>query len=505
MKRTSAEVEQQKRYLQKMLHKPHHQQPRLEEKESLMEISKLSKMEQSLNCTKLSTSGLTQPQKPKARASLLLAERYLPRQLRIQKDNLDGNITRPCPTKRDGFSRLDGSWDKMPVLLNKQSVEKKPDKCSKGSLDLVKNSPSFSSLLKPVVHRPSLQAVLKVGEEILSKSLEQQNKHDQPKVHHPAHRKSPSGASVIEKIAEKITFENKLLIKPKYRGSLLLPTKQDECLIAIDGAEDRSVGGCQTLRKKVAADAQSSLVAMKRHSTLRNPFVVGRTPTGGEAVVKSLNIPGDSKLESIVNNVSACTMMQTRENEKHPSLCGLASKRCKNIVGVLQNIDRRIQEEKNAKSQRQIRHRRVLSDVYETAGKLLNFSTDGEQVLQNLGTGRSGSLVRLKNPVKQTAQLILQHPDNTEIGSNQVPSQLQNSFKDSGILKTHEKWDLTSPNGTKVASETTKCTQIHSASTSDLCSWLLSDPFTNLITTAPKSTESDKQTAISGPNTNRNS
>lgn len=504
VKRTSVEVEQQKHYLQKMLQKPQHLQLRADERESMMEISRQSKMELSLNCTKNSKPGVTQPERPKHRASLLMAERYLPRQLRTQKDNQESTLVRPYPTQRDGLSRLDGSWDKMPVLLNKQSVEKKAEKSCKGSLDLVKNSPSFSNLLKPVVHRASLQAVLKVGEEILSKSTDQQNKPDQPKACHPAHRKSPSGVSVIEKIAEKIAFENKLLIKPKYRGSLLLPSKQEECLIAIDGAGDQSVVGSQTLRKKATGDAQSSLVAMKRHSTLRNPFLVGKTPIGVEGAVKSLNIPGDSKIETTVNNASACATIQTTGADMmQTSLSGLASKRCKNIVGVLQNIDKRIQEQQNAKSQRQIRHRRVLSDVYETAGKLLNFSTDEVRVLQNVGTGRSGSLVRLKIPVKNTAQLILQNTENTEIGSNQHYIQQQREVRLTHNSKIQEKRDIASPQGTKFSSETTKCTQLHSASTSDLCSWLLSDPFTNLITIAPKSTESDKQTTGTVSNLNR--
>lgn len=477
-----------KRYLKQLLAKP--SVVDLRHNQSVDHIVKMSTTETNRTPTQ-TTPRLGHPiPETKSRASQVLAERLLPGKMRTRRPEMQivgRTLTgQDIPAKATpANTSLDGSVDKMPSLVQKQSLEGRRENQVKLHMESVKHSPSVSVLLKPVMHRPSLQAVLKVGEEILNNSID----HSKDRLSKPTpviHRKSASGAAIIEKIAEKISLQNKLVTKPLYRGSLIAaqPTLVTENTGLID------ISGISHLDRtqQVATSGLGLQPVAKRHSTLKRPFAALVSRVGG-GPVRSLQLSGGTAAPACPATapaqVAAVTPGPGNASQNIPNVPVLAQK---TIQDVLHNLclKKHIQQGPAKKPG----HKRAASDMHESAGRLLQFGMCSEEKLEELGTGRGGSLVRLKTGAKHTARLML--PDQSRPAEDrltgtrivELPEQPKNT---SDAVQTEPQSKTGSWKANHHRSGTTLATE--RTTESELCSWLLSDPLTSMITAWPRSAD----------------
>lgn len=485
-----------KRYLKQLLGKPGMSGSNLND--SLDQKAKKSKPE--LHVIKRDISPTPASQLATGRGSLALADHFMPAKLRLRKQEMEivgRNLTSRDLTSRitPNTSSLDGSIDKIPPLQKKQTP--KLEKLAKIPAETLKNSPSLSALLKPVTHRPSLQAVLRVGEEILNKSVDQ-SKDLPPKPSVLVHRKTGSGASVIEKIAEKICLQNKLITKPQYRGSLMVHkpalTATETGLIDISGVSQQDA-------PLLLARPESGLQQIaKRHSTLKQPFSgIAQRAAAHAAPVRSLQMSGDKLVNACPATAPAQVIKQVpapnKSNQRVQNTPGH-----KNIQEVLASLGQKKPELSKNTPTRTQRHKRAASDIHESTSKLLHFAVCAEEKLEDLGTGRGGSLVRLKANAKNSARLILPGhtsliPSGQELMKSEIPDKLQagpeNPQKPDTKAQLH---NCNMKSSQKISAVTTLATD-RTADT-ELCSWLLSDPLTSIISAWPRSAETGKIEAL---------
>ena len=476
-----------KRYLKQLLAKP--SVVGLRHNESVDHIVKMSTTGTNRTPKQITPRLGQRQQEAGSRGSLVLADRLLPGKLRTRRPEMEiigRNLTgREIPTKTAPTNTsLDGSLDKMPSLVQKQSVEGRREKQAKLQMEAVKHSPSVSVLLKPVMHRPSLQAVLKVGEEILNNSID----HSKDRLSKPTtviHRKSGSGTAVIEKIAEKISLQNKLVTKPLYRGSLIAakPTLVTESTGLID------ISGVSHLDhiQQITPSGLGLQPVAKRHSTLKQPFATLVNRVGGAGPVRSLQLSGEIAAP-VCPATAPAQVAAVTPRPGHPSQSTAAAPTQRSIQDVLQGLCLKKQTLQGPPRTRG--HKRAASDIHESAGRLLQFGMCSEEKLEDLGTGRGGSLVRLKAGAKNAARLMLpshSRPAEDRITEKRVAEHSQKPQNTSDVVQTEIPAQAGSWKANHHRSGTTLATERTSGS--ELCSWLLSDPLTSMITAWPRSAD----------------